>query len=77
MIEELRKETVQQQLPELEAILNQYLKEWKEDGTSTPYILNRFNLTISKVILENEIKLSKEQSAFLKELRNLSHIRIL
>ena len=77
IMEELRNEMAQQPSTKLEMVFNQYLNELKQDGTSTPYILNRFNLTISKVILENEIRLSQKQSEFLKELRTLSYIRII
>ena len=77
IMEQLRDEMAQQPSSNLEMVFNQYLKELKEDSTSTPYILNRFNLTISKVILENEIRLSQKQSEFLKELRTLSFIRII
>ena len=39
IMEELRNEMAQQPSTKLEMVFNQYLKELKEDGTSTPYIL--------------------------------------
>mgnify|MGYP000852067703 CR=1 FL=1 len=58
-------------------VLDSYRTELKFDGTSTPYILNRMNIDISKVLLNNNIRLSSTESSQLKELRALSHIRII
>ena len=58
-------------------VLDSYRTELKFDGTSTPYILNRMNIDISKVLLNNNIRLSSTESSQLNELRALSHIRII
>ncbi len=58
-------------------VLDSYRTELKFDGTSTPYILTRMNIDISKVLLNNNIRLSSTESSQLKELRALSHIRII
>ena len=61
----------------LQSLLLAYREEFKNSGTSTPYILNRMNLDMSRVLLENGIKLSDSQSSQLKSLRSLSAIRII
>lgn len=52
-----------------------YKNELKNGGTSTPFVLSRMNIELSRVFTQNEIRLTEEQSRLLKDLRSLSNIR--
>ncbi len=59
----------------LKDLLLSYAQELKSGGISTPFILSRMHIELSKVLMDNKIRLSEEQSELLKELRSLSNIR--
>ncbi|AND78904.1 bacteriocin immunity protein [Streptococcus pantholopis] len=59
----------------LKSFFISYRKELESNGTSSPLILSRMNIELSKVLAENKIQLSEEQSKQLKRLRSLSNIR--
>ncbi len=60
---------------QLEQLLVSYKKELDEEKSSVPFILSRLNVSISKIISENNISLTKSQADILKKIRTLSHIR--
>ena len=59
----------------LKALLVKYRQELKTSGTSTPFIFNQMNIELVKVMADNHIVLSKEQSDLFKALQQLSAIR--
>ncbi|MFU2206548.1 bacteriocin immunity protein [Streptococcus pluranimalium] len=59
----------------LEEVLVHFKEELKLGKASTPFILSRFNLAVSKVIKDNRISLTDSQAETLKKIRDLSHIR--
>ena len=64
--------------PQLAPLKNQlviYQKRLKDDGTSTPFILSQMNVDISRVLIDNKLILSENQSEQIKKLRELSAIR--
>ena len=64
--------------PQLAPLKNQlviYKKRLKDDGTSTPFILSQMNVDISRVLIDNKLILSENQSDQIKKLRELSAIR--
>ena len=64
--------------PQLTPLKNQlviYKRRLKDDGTSTPFILSQMNVDISRVLIDNNLMLSKSQSDQIKKLRELSAIR--
>ena len=64
--------------PQLAPLKNQlviYKKRLKDDGTSTPFILSQMNVDISRVLIDNKLILSENQSEQIKKLRELSAIR--
>lgn len=56
-------------------IVTKYINELKSPNRSVPYILNSFNLEISKAIRKDNLKLDKDQSQILTKIRKLSNIR--
>ena len=52
-----------------------YKKRLKDDGTSTPFILNQMNVDVSRVLIDNKLSLSESQAKQIKKLRELSAIR--
>ena len=63
------------QLVPLKNLLVSYKKRLKNDGTSTPFILNQMNVDVSRVLIDNKLMLSESQSEQIKKLRELSAIR--
>ena len=64
--------------PQLAPLKNQlviYKKRLEDDGTSTPFILSQMNVDISRVLIDNKLILSENQSEQIKKLRELSAIR--
>ena len=64
--------------PQLTLLKNQvviYKRRLKDDGTSTPFILSQMNVDISRVLIDNKLILSENQSEQIKKLRELSAIR--
>ena len=64
--------------PQLTLLKNQlviYQKRLEDDGTSTPFILSQMNVDISRVLIDNKLILSENQSEQIKKLRELSAIR--
>ena len=64
--------------PQLTPLKNQlviYKNRLKDDGTSTPFILNQMNVDLSRVLIDNKLSLSESQSGQIKKLRELSAIR--
>ena len=64
--------------PQLPLLKNQvviYKRRLKDDGTSTPFILSQMNVDISRVLIDNKLILSENQSEQIKKLRELSAIR--
>ena len=64
--------------PQLTPLKNQlviYKRRLKDDGTSTPFILSQMNVDISRVLIDNKLILSENQSEQIKKLRELSAIR--
>ena len=64
--------------PQLTPLKNQlviYKRRLKEDGTSTPFILSQMNIDVSRVLIDNKLILSENQSEQIKKLRELSAIR--
>ena len=64
--------------PQLTPLKNQlviYKKRLKDDGTSTPFILNQMNVDVSRVLIDNKLSLSESQAKQIKKLRELSAIR--
>ena len=64
--------------PQLTPLKNQlviYQKRLKDDGTSTPFILNQMNVDVSRVLIDNKLSLSESQAKQIKKLRELSAIR--
>lgn len=64
--------------PQLTPLKNQlvsYKRRLKDDGTSTPFILSKMNVDISRVLIDNKLILSESQSEQIKKLRELSAIR--
>ncbi|KAA9301213.1 MULTISPECIES: bacteriocin immunity protein [Aerococcus] len=59
----------------LKQVLADYLVEFQESGTSTPYILTRLNLDLSKALRADGQVIAEDQEALLKELSALSQIR--
>ncbi|WP_438835105.1 bacteriocin immunity protein [Streptococcus pluranimalium] len=59
----------------LEEVLMHFKEERKLGESSTPFILSRFNLAVSKVLKDNQISLTDSQTEALKKIRDLSHIR--
>lgn len=61
--------------PQLTPLKNQlviYKRRLKDDGTSTPFILSQMNVDISRVLIDNKLILSENQSEQIKKLRKLS-----
>jgi hypothetical protein len=56
-------------------VLSAYKNEIELQTSAIPFILSRMNIEVSKVVLENGITLSPEQSELFKELSGLSNIR--
>ena len=63
------------QLTPLKHKLVIYKRRLKDDGTSTPFILSQMNVDISRVLIDNKLILSENQSDQIKKLRELSAIR--
>ena len=63
------------QLASLKNQLVIYQRRLKDDGTSTPFILNQMNVDISRVLIDNKLMLSESQADQIKKLRELSAIR--
>ena len=64
--------------PQLTTLKNQlvsYKRRLKDDGTSTPFILNQMNVDVSRVLIDNKLMLSENQAEQIKKLRELSAIR--
>lgn len=64
--------------PQLTPLKNQlvmYKRRLKNDGTSIPFILSQMNVGISRVLIDNKLILSENQSEQIKKLRELSAIR--
>ena len=64
--------------PQLTPLKNQlviYQKRLEDDGTSTQFILSQMNVDISRVLIDNKLILSENQSEQIKKLRELSAIR--
>ena len=64
--------------PQLTTLKNQlvsYKRRLKDDGTSTPFILNQMNVDVSRVLIDNKLMLSENQADQIKKLRELSAIR--
>ena len=64
--------------PQLTPLKNQlviYKKRLKNDGTSTPFILNQMNVDLARVLIDNKLSLSENQAEQIKKLRELSAIR--
>ena len=64
--------------PQLTTSKNQlvsYKRRLKDDGTSTPFILNQMNVDVSRVLIDNKLMLSENQAEQIKKLRELSAIR--
>lgn len=64
--------------PQLTPLKNQlvmYKRRLKNDGTSIPFILSQMNVDISRVLIDNKLILSENQSEQIKKLRELSAIR--
>lgn len=64
--------------PQLTPLKNQlviFQKRLEDDGTSTPFILSQMNVDISRVLIDNKLILSENQSEQIKKLRELSAIR--
>lgn len=59
----------------LESVLIFYNSELKENSISLPYTLSRMNIEISRVLIEQNLHLSNEQSEQIQKLRELSNIR--
>lgn len=63
--------------PQLTPLKNQlviYKRRLKDDGTSAPFILSQMNVDISRVLIDNKLILSENQSEQIKKLRELSAI---
>lgn len=56
-------------------LIAKYILEFKSPNRPVPYILNSFNLEISKCLRDNRIKLNSNQSQALKKIRQLSNIK--
>ncbi len=63
------------QLAPLKSQLVIYQRRFKDDGTSTPFILSQMNVDISRVLIDNKLMLSESQARQIKKLRELSAIR--
>ena len=64
--------------PQLTPLINQlviYQRRLKDDGTSIPFILSQMNVDISRMLIDNKLILSENQSEQIKKLRELSAIR--
>lgn len=72
LVSDLSEKTGNQSLHNL---LTSYRDELESEGASTPFILSRLNLDISRLIREEGISLSKEESKQLTKLRQLLTIR--
>jgi len=59
----------------LKKIIYSYSTELKEQSTSIPFILSRFNFDVSKCLVENSIELSNENKKLVKNISSLSQIR--
>lgn len=59
----------------LTKILGKYSIELKNQQGSTPIILSRLNLDISRCLLNNKIHLSEENQKLIKDISSLSQIR--
>ena len=56
--------------PQLAPLKNQlviYKKRLKNDGTSTPFILNQMNVDVSRVLIDNKLMLSENQADQIKK----------
>lgn len=56
--------------------LTHYLNEFKTNGTSFPFLMNRMSLELTDAVLHSNVHFTLEQSEKLKELRKLMEIRI-
>lgn len=56
--------------------LTHYLNEFKTNGTSFSFLMNRMSLELTDAVLQSNIHFTPEQSEKLKELRKLMEIRI-
>lgn len=56
--------------------LTHYLNEFKTNGTSFPFLMNRMSLELTDTVLHSNVHFTTEQSEKLKELRKLMEIRI-
>lgn len=63
------------QLAPLKNLLVIYKNRLEDDGTSTPFILSQMNVDISRVLIDNKLILSENQTEQIKKLRELSAIR--
>lgn len=59
----------------VKSLILQSLVELKSQKRPTIAILNSFNIEVSKCLLKNHIKLNKQQSDKLRQLRELSQIK--
>ena len=63
------------QLTSLKNLLVSYKRRLEDDGTSIPFILSQMNVDISRVLIDNKLIFSENQSEQIKKLRELSAIR--
>lgn len=62
-------------LEPLRKMLVSYHEELMKEQSAIPYILSRFNIEVSKVLLDHGITLAEKPAKQLKELSQLSNIR--
>ena len=63
------------QLTPLKNLLVSYKRRLEDDGPSIPFILSQMNVDISRVLIDNKLIFSENQSEQIKKLRELSAIR--
>ena len=56
--------------------LTHYLNEFKTNGTSFPFLMNRMSLELTDVVLHSKVSFTQKQSEKFKELRKLMEIRM-
>lgn len=60
--------------PQLTPLKNQlviYKKRLKNDGTSTPFILNQMNVDVSRVLIDNKLMFVRKSSRADKEIKRI------
>ena len=72
LMEELPNEA---HLEPLRKMLVSYHEELIKEQSAIPYILSRFNIEVSKILLDHGITLAEKLAGQLKELSHLSNIR--